>query len=34
MTPAAEKLPVSFRPWLYGGAYVHMGSSSLVSLPK
>lgn len=34
MTPAAEKLPVSFRSWIYGGADVHMGSSSLVCLSK
>ncbi|KAJ5424452.1 CheY-like superfamily [Penicillium cf. griseofulvum] len=29
MTNVAEKLPVSFRSWIYGSADVHMGSSSL-----
>jgi hypothetical protein len=32
MTHPAEELQVPFRTWVYSGAYVHMGSSSLVSL--
>lgn len=32
MTRPAEELQVPFRTWVYSGAYVHMGSSSLVSL--
>jgi hypothetical protein len=32
MTRPAGELQVPFRTWVYSGAYVHMGSSSLVSL--